>query len=373
MDSNAIFKQVFSLFIPIILLISGTGPSWAGIRLNKAGSAGRSANPLRTCPADALRTRPADAGRIQAPDTPSVLVAKIPFDFSTGRIVVAVRINGKGRVLHLLFDTGADGMALNGPLADSLGLEVSRSQDASVVGGTVHIDVSTGNTVSLGDLQVTGQSIGIFRSAAMPYDGIIGIGLAMKYIVHVDFDRDSLELYSFGKYAYGSKETVVSMVMNGHTPTLPIHLEVGNKKADGDFVFDTGAGYDIIGFGPFVHQNLLLVGGFKPYYVGSTVSAGQQTTTYTGDFSLVQVDSICFHHIPGSLQAYRADAEKWARGGVGSLGIQLISRFNFTLDLKEGKIGFTPNQSFARPFDIHAPSVTPVEAGSREVKAGSNL
>lgn len=82
-------------------------------------------------------------------------VARIPFESHNGTIIVTVKLNDFPRPLKLLFDTGADGMAVDQGLADSIGLKITRTQKASVVGGSMDISVSTGNTVHMGNLILT--------------------------------------------------------------------------------------------------------------------------------------------------------------------------------------------------------------------------
>ncbi|HEY0272196.1 MAG TPA: retropepsin-like aspartic protease [Chitinophaga sp.] len=277
-------------------------------------------------------------------------IAVIPFDLAEGDILLKARLNAGGRELHLLFDTGADGMAINGSLADSLGLTVARSQQASVVGGVMNIDISEHNTYHFGNFALPEQNIGIFRNNALHYDGIAGISLARHYIVQVDMDRKVMELYDSAGYTYPAGCVTLPMVLKGGTPMLHVALQAGSQAAEGDFVFDTGARYNLICFGPFVKNNRLLLSGFDPYGSSSTVSMGQASTSFTGYLDHVQVGSFRWEQVPGTLQAFRPGDEQWARMGAGSLGIQLISRWNFVLDLPHHTLCFRPNQSFNAPF-----------------------
>ncbi|MGY0035194.1 aspartyl protease family protein [Pedobacter sp. NJ-S-72] len=92
-----------------------------------------------------------DAGLIK---NAGLLKVKLPVEVSNGSIIITLKLNETSRPLRLLFDTGADGMAVSQRLADSLGLKVSRKQQTSVVGGNLEISVSEGNTVHLGGFAV---------------------------------------------------------------------------------------------------------------------------------------------------------------------------------------------------------------------------
>lgn len=277
-------------------------------------------------------------------------VATIPFTLEQGSIMLKARINNSARTLNLLFDTGADGMALNGNLADSLGLKIARSQQASVVGGTMQIDIATNNTYHFDAFDLPGQNIGIFRNNQLGFDGIVGIGLARRYVLNVDFDRHVIELYEPGTYTYPADGVTLPMLLRGNTPMIHLALKAGRATAEGDFVFDTGAHYNVIGFGPFVKANKLLLSGFDPYDVGSTVSMGQASNTYAGYLDWVQVGQFRFDKVPGTLQAFRPGDEQWAHVGDGSLGILLIARWNFVLDLGNRQFNFRPSKQYNAGF-----------------------
>lgn len=125
-------------------------------------------------------------------------VATIPFEMVNGSIVLKVKINQSSKTLRLLFDTGADGMAVDQSLADSLGLKITRSNNASVVGGNMKIEVSDGNDVQLeSGFVLKNQGIAIFPQMRDHLDGLIGNTMTRRYITKVDFNKYELSLYDF--------------------------------------------------------------------------------------------------------------------------------------------------------------------------------
>lgn len=108
----------------------------------------------------------------------SVMVAKIPFEVQDGSIILTVKVNASDRPLKLLFDTGADGMAITKTLADSVGIKASRQQNTSVVGGNMQISVSEGNTIKLDTFVLKNQSFALFPEMHKGSDGIIGNSIA---------------------------------------------------------------------------------------------------------------------------------------------------------------------------------------------------
>jgi len=282
-------------------------------------------------------------------------VTTIPFEVVHGSIVLKVNINDHPRPLRLLFDTGADGMAVDRSLADSIGLKVTKSHEASVVGGSMKIDVSHGNTVTLENgFQLKNQGIAIFPQMSKDLDGIIGNSMTLRYVVKVDFNRYQLSLYEFEGYSYEKGGTVVPVTIPQGLFIIPAHVEVvAGKSYAGNFVFDTGAAYNAICFRPFVRQHKLLVSGFVPEYQASTTSMGISSPTFNGkahSFSFSNTPAI--GNMPVTLMAGGGQNESWNPGFDGSIGMGIISRYNFTINRKKNEIYIVPNHAYAYPLNF---------------------
>lgn len=284
----------------------------------------------------------------------SLLVAKIPFEVQDGSIILTVRVNENPRPLKLLFDTGADGMAITQALADSVGLQESRKQNTSVVGGNMQISVSQGNTIKLDTFMLKNQSFAIFPEMHKGSDGIIGNSIAKNYITKVDFDKKELSLYNFGDYEYQDQGTSVPVTAPDGLFIIPGEVSVmPGQQNQGEFVFDTGASYNLICFRPFVKKNKLLVSGFKPEYNGTTTSMGMNTPTYSGraaSFSFANMPKLS--NFPITLMAGGGQSENWNPGFDGSIGIRTIARYNFTINMQKKEIHFAPNHTFSFPNDF---------------------
>ena len=288
----------------------------------------------------------------------SELVAEVPFETDDhGSVVLFVKLNNSDRVLKLLFDTGADGMALSKKLADSLGLKADLKQSTSVVGGKMDIEISRDNTVHLGGLSLAHQSIAFFNKVDS-YDGIIGNTIARAFITEVNYDKQTISFYNFGDYAEKNNSAATGHVVDVTMPSgviiIPGQLSVTKGKTyKGDFVFDLGAGYGLICFRPFVRHNRLLVDGFKPDYSGTTTSLGMTTPTFTGQAEQFQFGNLpALNGLSVTLMSGGGQSESWNPGFDGSIGTRLISRYNFTINLQAKQIVLTPNKSFHYPPDF---------------------
>ncbi|WEK18987.1 MAG: retropepsin-like aspartic protease [Candidatus Pedobacter colombiensis] len=277
-------------------------------------------------------------------------VARIPFESHNGTIILTIKLNDFPRPLRLLFDTGADGMAVGQELADSIGLKIARTQKASVVGGSMDISVSTGNTVHMGNFDFNNQSIAIFKEMHKEgTDGIIGNTLTRHYIVRVDYDSKEMLLYNFGDYEEKGG-TAISFTIPSGLFIIPGTLSItADEPHTGNFVFDTGAAYNLICFRPFVKQHKLLVNGFKAESQGSTTSMGVTTPTFAGKaaaFSFSNVPPLT--NMSVTLMAGGGQSESWNPGFDGSIGVGLISKYNFTIDMQKEKIYIIPNKNYKK-------------------------
>jgi len=270
----------------------------------------------------------------------------LPFELKDKGVTLTIRLNGHPLPLVFLLDTGADGMAIRKSLADSLGLNVGYTQDAYFVGGKKRIAISTGNTVHLSDsLSLAAQHIAIFDDTGGA-DGIIGLNLLKDYVTRFDFDRSELQLLPpDGFRPSPATLAAVPITMRRNLMLLSGELDLtGRGPVGGQFLLDTGAHYHLIAFSRFVRKNRLLLSGFKPEGMGSTVSMGHATPVYYGTARRFAIHPQAFaEDMPVTLQASSGDTGTAdADAPDGSIGILFFQRYNFTIHLQAKQLYLEP-------------------------------
>jgi len=271
-------------------------------------------------------------------------VASIPFQIIENGIAIKIKLNKADREFLMLFDTGADGMALNPDSAYKAGVVVTKSKSASVVGGSQQVQYSADNTIYLGDQVLKKQGLVIFPKHGV-YDGLFGANLLRNYITSVNFDTMTIDLYNFGNFNYWGKAKPLVFDYKSGLPVVKMNLTFEDKKTvEGSFTFDTGAGYDLIAYGPFNHKNNLEA-SLKTDYTSVNYSLGKQTKIVGGAIPNISINGYNFPNIPVALQEYDEGNKNWASAD-GSLGIDLIKRFNFTIDLLHKTVYLEPNKNF---------------------------
>ncbi|RBL93298.1 hypothetical protein DF182_12245 [Chitinophaga flava] len=283
---------------------------------------------------------------------PSRLAAVVPFEFDKGKIVVKLTLNDSKRVLRFLFDTGADGMGIKKEVADEIGIQASRQQQTSVVGASTQVGIATGLTMHFDTLAIRQQNSAIFPRFDGDLDGLFGGNFLRNYITEIDFDKSEIRLYTLGKFTYPTGGALVPLDFSAGVPGIQGTVKLNSGKTlNGNFHFDTGAGYPLILFGPSVHRNKLEE-GFHTLYQSTNYSMGHTSNVSNGIFESLQIGSKQLNHFIGTLQSYREGDERWSPSGDGSFGITLIQKFNCIINLADRQFYLTPNKNYAVPSDF---------------------
>ncbi|SFS65112.1 PDZ domain (Also known as DHR or GLGF) [Zhouia amylolytica] len=277
----------------------------------------------------------------------SELVAKVPFEIINGAIAVKARFNDSSEEFTMLFDTGADGIALSEAMADKVSIKNVVDRSTSVVGASAKVKYSSGNTMQLGEVSIDRQNLVVFPTIRKGFDGLFGGNLLSRFITKVNFDTGHIELYSLGEFK--GEGTPLKIDYSGMLPVISTDVSLANGKAiSGEYVFDTGAGYNIISFGPFSHQHGLYQ-EVKADYYSTNFSFGHQSRIKLGSFSKIALGTYTFNNVQGAVQEYDETNKEWASHD-GSVGFEIIRRFNFTIDVLHNLIYLEPNQGYHQPF-----------------------
>lgn len=282
---------------------------------------------------------------------PSKKIASIPFEVINGSIVLKIKLNDSDEEFKMLFDTGADGMALNETAASKATIKNVENRSTGVVGAKVNVKFSSRNTIHVGGIAIKNQNLVVFSKVRGGFDGLFGGNFLSKYITSVNFDTKRIELFTFGMFDYEVGGSILPISYATQLPIVNATLNFNNhKRFEGEFVFDTGADYNVIVFGPSVEKNNL-EDGFPVAYQATNYSFGHQTGIKIGDVTSIDFDNSSLKNVPIALQEFQEDNKDWSSHD-GSIGISVISKFNFIVNVLEKQIYLKPNKSFNKPFDF---------------------
>lgn len=281
-------------------------------------------------------------------------IAAFPFVYNNGSIILKAKLNDSDRVLNMLFDTGADGLALKSDLQEEIGVKITEERKVFVPGGEMTVNYSSGNTLILGDFILKNQNMVMFPKIKTGLDGIIGgSNFFRKYITEVNFDRHEIILYSFGESDFFKDYNTTTFRYSEGVPTVPITINSGGNTFESEFILDAGAGYQAIMFGSGTHlqDEKLLIKSMTPLFNTYNISVGHKTPVQIG-----LTDSICFAGLtfkkPSlAVESYEEGRHK-GHNVLGSIGIQFLRRFNWVIDLNTYNLYTKMNPETVLPLDF---------------------
>lgn len=271
---------------------------------------------------------------------PSEFVGSIPFEMKNGKIVIKASLNNTPKKLNMLFDTGADGMALRTDLQTECNVKITRSHTARVPGGEVKTNISGGNNLILDSLTISNQNLVLFDTfGSKDIDGIIGgSNFFRKYITEVDFEDNVIRLYTHGAFSPEGYKSCDMTYANG-VPTVPFIITKGDRVFESNFIFDTGAGYEAIMFGAGMKEiEKDSINKYIPtLYHSYNYSIGHKSKIVTGLADNVKFANMTFHDFNLAMEPYN-EQNHGRHNVLGSIGLKSLSRFNWIVDLTSYKV-----------------------------------
>ncbi len=284
----------------------------------------------------------------------SKYVTAVPFEVKNDKIIIKARLNNTDKVLNMLFDTGADGMALVKDLQEACNVKITSQQSTRVPGGEMQVEKSNGNLLQLDSITIPRQNLVLFKAIAPGIDGIIG-GRSFfgGYITELDFDKHEIRLYEQGKFSIPESYKASDMRYDNGVPTVSFDIYKDTSLFKSEFIFDTGAGYEAILFGvgmkELAKDSILKV--ITPEFYSYNYSVGYRSRISIGKVDSLVFTNMCFENTYLAMEAYNENNH--GRHKVnGSIGIKALRRFNWIIDLTNYKIYSAPNKQTFLPMDF---------------------
>ena len=178
--------------------------------------------------ATACATRSMIQEKGQAP-TPINGDVSVPFTLYDNRILVDVKVNGRGP-FTFLFDTGGSrSNTITPELAKELGIQMTTGEAASGAGSghqptwnTKVESYSVGTLVALDQAMIVLDMSAIKKAFAFPrLDGVIGFDVLKKSVTCIDYEKLSLTFKEAGGDCFpASAKVIVPLRIDHHSPMI---------------------------------------------------------------------------------------------------------------------------------------------------------
>ncbi|MEA1898040.1 MAG: PDZ domain-containing protein [Bacteroidota bacterium] len=286
------------------------------------------------------------------------------FEFINNLIIIPLLINNSDS-LYFILDTGLNISILTElSMGDSLSLNYTKQVKLGGLGGGESIDAlhSYGNTFQISGVRGDFQHLyiilqNVFNLSSMlgtRVHGLIGYNLFKDFIVEIDYEKKKLTLHRPETYKMRSRR---------RSYTLPIILDETKPyiyatiiQKDGTrirvkLLLDTGASHALwldVSSDPDLKKPDFV----KSSYIGTGLNGeihGEIGRIYgmeINDFSIKE-PIVVFPDSNSAAVAFGID------GRNGSLGNEILRRFNQVIDYTHNQITLTPNKFYKDPFKVN--------------------
>jgi hypothetical protein len=289
----------------------------------------------------------------------SGLITSIPFEISGSYIIINVKINNS-TPLSLILDTGVRNTIITElQPEDSLPVNINRKQSVLGLGQGQDAQalVSDINTIALGKIQLKNKSVyilekdifGLSQHNGRKINGLAGLDILRDFVVMVDFTNRRLKFYDPNTFVAPEKFGSRPILIENNKVYIQLNLlDPDAKTRMIKMLLDTGA--QLTAWFQTVKANSTPIPERR---VKARIGEGfsGEIFGYLARIPMICLDQYCFKNpivvFPDSTTINevirRSDRD-------GTIGGELLSRFDYYLDFKNSKIYFRPNYLFKTDF-----------------------
>ncbi|MFX0557323.1 aspartyl protease family protein [Maribacter sp. CXY002] len=300
---------------------------------------------------------------------------KVKFELINNLMVIPIEVNGTE--LSFVMDSGV-GTPILFNLADQDSIELKNVSEITInglgEGDPISALSSQGNFFKLGNIRNLAQKLYVVMdgginfspSLGVPVHGIIGYDLFKDFIVDINYSTKTIKFYNPQEYTYKDNKKYETLPINviGRKAYLDASVVIkDSKEIDVKMLLDTGSS-DAIWL--FENERIRLPEKNYADFLGKGLAGdiyGKRTKISEikiGNFHLKDAkaafpDMLTFNTI------------KDLGNRNGSLGGEILKRFNIIFDYPNGKISLKKNSNFNGPFHYNISGIDLQHAGVRYV------
>jgi len=296
------------------------------------------------------------AGNVLAKNT---LVATIPFEMVGSYIVLDARINQSTK-LKMILDTGLRNTIVTELHPnDSLDLTPGELRDLQGLGsgkGFMAYE-SAGNNIQVGKIKLPNRLVYAFKEdffnlsqqTGVKINGLLGVDFFRDYVVQIDYSHRRLRMYRHEQFIASKGYGVMPMILQRQKMYIHLSvLETDSARQTIKMLIDTGAELTAW-FETLTNKAVNIPEKSIRGRIGEGLNG-----EINGVFARVQQLCIAEFCVKDPIVAFPDSA---AISDVvrtsdrdGTIGGQLLNRFNLIIDTNNRKFYFKPNSSFKNPF-----------------------
>ena len=304
-------------------------------------------------------------------------VDKISFKLLNNVIVIPVEVNGVA--LSFLLDSGVSKPIVFNFLKASDSLEILNAETIYLKGlgnnGKVPALKSSGNTFKIGDVTNYNQdfyvifdsTINFAPKLGIPIHGIIGFDLFRDLVVDINYNSKQIKLISPEKYKYKTCKACETFALEfcNNKPYFNVSVAIKDKNIPVKLLIDSGSS-DALWL--FENDSLGIV--IKDNYFDDFLGYGLSGSVH-GKRSKIKAFSLKSFVLRKPLVAYPdstyTSVLRKIKGRNGSIGGEILKRFNIIMDYTNARIILKRNSNFKNKFSYNKSGLEVENEGIRLV------
>lgn len=291
--------------------------------------------------------------------TKNKLLASIPFEMVGSYVVVEIRIN-QSTPLKFILDTGVRSTMIT-EMHENDSVEVIYTDRRDIqglgLGKGINAFVSYGNSIKTGKIKLENRTVLILeedffnlsRLAGTKINGLLGSDFFSDYIVQIDYSSKRLKFYDTANFSIPKGFGVMPMIIEKQKMFIQLSvLETDSAKRNIKMLIDTGAQLNAW-FQTLTNKAVNIPEKSIHGRIGEGLNG--EITGYFARVPQICIADFCVKDpivaFPDSLAIAEIIKNSDRDGTIGS---QLLSRFNLIIDTQNKQFYFKPNRNFNNPF-----------------------
>jgi hypothetical protein len=293
-------------------------------------------------------------------------IESIPFEMVGSYVVINVKINNSSP-LNLILDSGIRNTIITElEPSDKISLNFSDVKDMMGLGGGSVLEAFTSNfnTLKIGKLKFQNKTVYVLKNdvfnlskhSGTKINGLIGVDFFQDHTVEIDYSSRRVRFYESETFEAPNGYGMLPISVESQKMFVELSvIESDSTHKQVKMLMDTGAELNAW-FQTSTKESVKV----PPRWVQGTIGEGLNGII-TGKYS--HIPQICFGDFclrnaivsfPDSATITGIISNSKRDGTVGS---QLLSRFNLFIDYKQKKFYFKPNSNFKKPYTYNVAGI----------------
>lgn len=307
---------------------------------------------------------------------------KIPFQLISNLIIIPVEVNGVK--LNFLLDTGVENTVLFS-LEDANSLEFKNVEKIKIrglgSGNTINALHSKNNKLSIKNFSdnnhdiyiILDQDINFSSQLGIPVHGIIGYEFFKNHFIEINYSRKKINIYKSSQDFSNKrlkKYDEIPITLELQKPYTEIFVSLNAKEIKTKLLIDSG-GSDAL----WLFENKTNIQSSNAYF-NDFLGRGFSGNIY-GKRSRIEKIKIGKNEIPYPTTSFPDTLSlknvNMVSGRNGSIGGDMLKRFNVLFDYQNKKIYLKKNANYNEPFNYNMSGIEVQHNGVQWVKEAVEL